>query len=106
MTGPMTSEGFNHMHFCVEQILNEAGLTRHSKHRFFIHTPNVLRHQIGLTESGKKRAYLRRELRRAEKYLAKMHLAAVLSVRSDIANNRFEIPVENWGLEAPQSCEQ
>ena len=76
MTGPMTSEGFHHMHFCVEQILNKAGLSRHSKHIFFTHTPNVLRHQIGLTESGKKRAYLRRELRRAEKYLAKMRLAA------------------------------
>ena len=64
------AQGFKHYHFCLDQILNEAGLTRRSAHRFFHHTPDVLRHQIRFTESGKKRAFLRRELRRAEKYLA------------------------------------
>lgn len=61
---------FRHHHFAFEQILNEAGLTQRSPHRFFEHTPRVLRHQIKYTESGRKRAFLRRELRRAEKYLA------------------------------------
>lgn len=60
---------FKHMHFAFEQILNEAGLSRHSEHRFFEHTPRVLRHQLKYTESGKKCSFLRRELKRAEKYL-------------------------------------
>ena len=73
--GAMTGPGFKHMHFSMEQILNEAGLSLYSEHRFFAHTPNVLRHRIKFTQSGKKCAFLRRELRRVETYLAVVNAA-------------------------------